>query len=73
MGASEMAQEVKARATKFDDLNTSPRTHMLEGENQFLQVVVWHPHIYSGTLALIRTYITHKINKSCSFKLECFN
>lgn len=36
--AFEMAQQVNAFATKIDDVNLIPKTYMVEGENQFLQV-----------------------------------
>jgi hypothetical protein len=33
-----MAQWAKALATKLKDLGLTPRIHMVEGENQLLQV-----------------------------------
>lgn len=37
---SQMAQRVKAPATKHDSLSSVPRTDVVEGENQLLQVVL---------------------------------
>lgn len=38
--ASEVAQQVKALSIKSVDLGSLPGTHMLEGENQLLKVVL---------------------------------
>lgn len=35
VGACEMAQQVEARAAKSKDLSSSPKTHVVEGENRF--------------------------------------
>lgn len=35
-----MTQQVKALATKPDELSSIPGTHMREGENLFLQAVL---------------------------------
>lgn len=37
-GLSEMAHQVHAFATETEDFVLIPKTHMVEGENQFLQV-----------------------------------
>jgi X-X-X-Leu-X-X-Gly heptad repeat protein len=37
-GANEVAQQVKALASRSNDLSSSPRTHLMEGENQIPQV-----------------------------------
>lgn len=62
----EMAQQIKTLATKPDDLNSIPRNHMREGENQLLQIVLWLPHncyerhiptdIYINTYIYINKY-----------------
>jgi hypothetical protein len=38
----EMSQGVKVFATKLDNLSLIPRTHIMEGENRLLQVVLGH-------------------------------
>jgi hypothetical protein len=38
-GTSEMAQWVKALATKSNDLSSIPGTHMVEKRTSFLQVI----------------------------------
>lgn len=51
-----MAQGVKTVATKTNDLSSSPRSHMVEGENQLLPVVLYtravmvciHPYTHSS-------------------------
>lgn len=40
--ASEMAQEGKMLAAKTEDLSLTPRTQMVEGENQFLHATPTH-------------------------------
>lgn len=40
LGAGEMAPWVEEIVTKPDDLSLALRTHMLERENRFLQVVL---------------------------------
>lgn len=43
-----MVQRVEALATKPDYLSLLPLgTHMVEGENQFLQVVLWCLYTYT--------------------------
>lgn len=50
--SGKMAQQVEELATLLDDLSSSHRTHVVEGENLCLQVVLWplrrhsylHPH-----------------------------
>jgi hypothetical protein len=40
-----MAPQIEARTTaNSDDLSSVPGTHMVEGENQLLQVVLWLKH-----------------------------
>lgn len=41
---SMMSQRVKGLATKTEDLSVIPRTHMVERENRFLQVVPLTTH-----------------------------
>lgn len=43
---SELAQQGKAFAAKSADLSLIPRTHKVEEENSFLQVVFWPPHVH---------------------------
>ena len=38
--SSEMAQRIKERATSPNDLNVTPKTHMVERENKLPQVVL---------------------------------
>ena len=38
MEAGEMSQWVKVLAAEKDNLSSVPRTHVVEGENRFLQV-----------------------------------
>lgn len=45
---SMMAQWVKALDAKPDDLSSVPGIHIIEGENQLLEVVLWLPHVYCG-------------------------
>lgn len=42
--ASEMAQRIKAFAAKSEDLSLMPRAHRVEGENQFLLIVIRPTH-----------------------------
>lgn len=49
LGASEMVQWRQVLATKPDDRSSIPGTHMVEGENQFLQVVLQLPHARAST------------------------
>lgn len=39
-GGGKMAQYIKVLAAKPEHLNSIPRTHMVERENQFLKVVL---------------------------------
>lgn len=41
--AAEMAQWVKALDAKRGDVSLSPRPHMMEGENQYLDIVLLPP------------------------------
>lgn len=41
-----MAQRVKAHATEPDDLNSIPRTHMVEGKNTLRKAVLWTPRTH---------------------------
>lgn len=50
-----MAQQVKMIDTKFDYLSSILGSHMVGGENQFSQVVLWAPHVYSGMCVHIHT------------------
>lgn len=38
--------------TKLKDLGSISGTETVEGENQHLQAVLWHPHIQCGTATL---------------------
>lgn len=38
-----MAQQEEELATKRDNLSSIPRTHVVERESRFLQVVLWLP------------------------------
>lgn len=59
-GASEMAQRVKSLATKPNDLNLVPGTHMVEGENRLSSSVSWFPYVHA--MWNVHTLInTHKI------------
>lgn len=42
--AREMAQQMKGLAARSDDLISVPTISMVEGEDQFLQVVICLPH-----------------------------
>lgn len=42
--ASEMVQWIKEIATKPDNLNSVLRTHMVEAEDCFLQVILYSSH-----------------------------
>lgn len=48
MWASEMAHWGEVLADRPWDLSLIPRIHTVEGENQFLKVVLRHPHMYHG-------------------------
>lgn len=43
---SEMVWWAKAFAAQPDDLNSLPRTHMVEGEYRLLLVSIWPPHVH---------------------------
>lgn len=45
--ASEMVQQIKALVTKPDHLSLIPRIHMVERENQLLQVVLCPTHTHT--------------------------
>lgn len=45
LGAGEMTQRVKALAVKADEWSGILEIHMVEGEDQLLQVVLWLIHI----------------------------
>jgi len=36
----------KGLAAKTDRLSSIPRTHVLEGENQLLEVILWPPYMH---------------------------
>lgn len=63
MTANKMAQWVKAGVPKPDNLNSIPKNHVIEGENQPLQVVLTstralcfaHSHAHKN--ACIHTHI----------------
>lgn len=40
---SKTAQQIRAPTAKRQDLNLTPGTHVVGGENQLLQVVFWLP------------------------------
>jgi hypothetical protein len=62
-----MAQQVKAIATKPDDLTLIPRSHVVKGESQLLRLVVRQPlhvdystNVHVGTGVNTHTHIhTH--------------
>lgn len=62
--ASDMTQWVKESATKSDD----PWLHMVERENQLLQVVFWPSHSSHGSYACAFEY-TKKEKKNESLRL----
>lgn len=45
LGASEMTQQVKVLPTKPEDVNLISGLDMVEGETQFLKVVLWPPYM----------------------------
>lgn len=56
--ANEVAWWVKTLAAKADDLSVIPRTHILERENQLLQVVSWLPYAF-GTHKPLHSPMAH--------------
>lgn len=44
LGVHEIIQPVRGLAAKPVDPSSTPRIHMLEGQNQLLQAVLWSPH-----------------------------
>lgn len=44
-----MAQQVKAPATNPGNWSLIPGTHMVGGENSWLQFIPWPPPIHGGT------------------------
>lgn len=55
-----MAQGVKTLATKTNDLSSSPRSHMVEGENQLLPVVLCSLHTCcDGVHSPLHPLLTH--------------
>lgn len=55
---SDMAQQVKVQAAKLDDLSSSPRDYIMEGENRC------QPDVHCGVYLYV-----YKINKTKNFKL----
>lgn len=53
----EMAEQVKVLAAKPSGLGSIPETHMVEGEGQLPQIVLWPLHLIYG----LRVH-EHKIN-----------
>jgi hypothetical protein len=43
---SEMAQQVMGLATKPEDLSLIPGSHMVEGKNHFLKIVLCPPDVH---------------------------
>lgn len=43
-----MVQRVKVLVAKPEDWGSIPGSHMLEGENQVLQGVLWPPQVHCG-------------------------
>ena len=57
-----MDQQMEVIAAKLDDLSSSPRTHVVEGENQILKDVVCVPsptyiHVSVYVYVCIRMYV----------------
>lgn len=50
----EMCQMVKLFATKPEGLGLMSRTHMLAGEDRFLNIVLWLPHAHSDIVTYIQ-------------------
>lgn len=46
MGVNEMSQQVKAPATKSDDLSSIHKTQMVEEANWLPQVALWPAHVH---------------------------
>lgn len=46
--ADKLAQQVKVPASQPDGLNSTPRSHTAQEEQQLLQVVLRLPHVHSG-------------------------
>jgi hypothetical protein len=45
-----MVQWVKVPCNlRLVGLNSIPRAHVVEGEGQLLQAVIWPPHVHHGT------------------------
>jgi hypothetical protein len=42
--AGKIAQWVLELSTNPEDLSLIPKTHMVEGKNCLLQIVLWSPH-----------------------------
>lgn len=63
LGTSKMAEREKVLVAKCDDLSSIPGTHVMEGENQLLQSVLYAEpwqcaHMHAHTRAH-----THSLNK----------
>lgn len=67
LGSDLIAQQVKALATKPEDLNLIPRVQRVEGEGQTLKVVFQSPREYCGANIHIYSHTHTHINK-CNFK-----
>jgi hypothetical protein len=50
-------------ATKPEDLSSTPENHMLEGENQFLQDILWQSYMLWGMNVSIHIDIDRKLLK----------
>lgn len=62
------AQGRKDSTTNPDSLNSIPRTHVAEGENEFLKIVFWPPHTYHGMSG--HTCIDNQIHTIFFYKKE---
>ena len=76
--AGKMAQWMRVLTTKPGNLSSIPRTHMVEGENRLLQVVLWSSHTYRSKLTITHTHThthTHtqinKCNKNSYVLTKC--
>lgn len=64
-GASEMAQPVKAIAAKPDHLSSVPETHMVEGDDWLLWLVLWPTQVSSCMSLPLAMYIYKCIGYKC--------
>lgn len=58
-----MVQWVKVPCNlRLVGLNSIPRAHVVEGEGQLLQAVIWPPHVHHGTCSPTSVFLRRGLN-----------